>query len=78
VNWDERLARPRARDAAGVLTVLEEIDDDTGAATYRRAGQSHVVRRAAAPADVAPRRTRPVAAGVAAAGLALLAARRRP
>ena len=46
------LAHPRSRDADGVLTVLEEIDDDTGTAVYRRAGESHTVRRIGQELDV--------------------------
>ena len=91
MNWDDLLARPRHRDADGVLLVLEEIDDDTGTAVYRRAGESHTVLRPgqlevrvldgevveedATPAPSS--RAALVAAGVAAAGLAWLAARRR-
>ncbi|MDA0170624.1 hypothetical protein OJ998_16100 [Solirubrobacter taibaiensis] len=92
MTWDELLARPRSRDADGVLTVLEEIDDDTGSAVYRRAGESHTVRRVGQELDVhvlqgevvdevaAPAssgRGRLVAASLAAAGLAWLATRRR-
>ena len=92
MTWHELLAHPRSRDADGVLTVLEEIDDDTGTAVYRRAGESHTVRRTGQELDVhvlhgevvdeqaapAPSsRGRLVAASVAAAGLAWLAMRRR-
>ena len=93
MTWDELLARPRGRDADGVLTVLEEIDDDTGTAVYRRDGESHTMRRICdefldvqvldgevvdeADAPTPPSRGRLVAAGVAAAGLAWLATRRR-
>ena len=93
MTWDDLVAHPRHRDADGVLIVLEELDEDTGTAVYRRAGESHTVLRpgqlevrvldgemveeehAAAPAS--PNRARLVAAGVAAAGLAWLATRRR-
>lgn len=92
MTWHELHAHPRSRDADGVLTVLEEIDDDTGTAVYRRAGESHTVRRTGQELDVhvlhgevveegaAPTpssRGRLVAASVAAAGLAWLATRRR-
>jgi hypothetical protein len=92
MTWDELLAHPRGRDADGVLTVLEEIDDDTGTAVYRCGGESHTVRRTGQALDVqvlhgevvdeeaapAPSsRGRLVAASVAAAGLAWLATRRR-
>jgi hypothetical protein len=92
MTWDELLAQPRSRDAAGVLTLLEEIDDDTGTAVYRRGGESHTLRRVGRELDVhvlhgevvddeearAPSsRGRLVAASVAAAGLAWLATRRR-
>jgi hypothetical protein len=91
MNWDHLVTHPRHRDADGVLIVLEELDEDTGTAVYRRAGQSHTVLRPGqlepraldgevveddvAPAS--PNRARLVAAGVAAAGLAWLATRRR-
>ena len=52
MTWHELLAHPRSRDADGVLTVLEEIDDDTGTAVYRRAGESHTVRRTGQALDV--------------------------
>ena len=52
MTWHELLAHPRRRDADGVLTVLEEIDDDTGAAVYRRACESHTVRRTGQALDV--------------------------
>ena len=89
MRWDDLLARPRGRDASGALIVLEELDDDTGTATYRRAGASHEVLRpgqlVVRPLDgelvedepVPPRLGRFVAAGVAAAGVAWLATRRR-
>ena len=92
MTWDDLLAHPRRRDADGVLTALEEVDDDTGAAVYRCAGESHTVRRIGQALDVhvlhgevvdeqaapAPStRGRLVAASVAAAGLAWLATRRR-
>ena len=93
MTWDELLAHPRSRDADGVLTVLEEIDDDTGSAVYRRGGESHTVRRIGQELDVhvlhgevvdeeaaklkVPGTFRLAAAGVAAAGLAWLATRRR-
>ena len=92
MTWDELLAHPRRRDADAVLTVLEEIDDDTGSAVYRRGGESHTVRRIGQELDVhvlhgevvdeaakikVPGTFRLAAAGVAAAGLAWLATRRR-
>ena len=92
MTWHELHAHPRSRDADGVLTVLEEIDDNTGTAVYRRAGESHTVRRIGQELDVhvlhgevvdeeaAPAPSslgRLVAASVAAAGLAWLAMRRR-
>jgi hypothetical protein len=91
MTWDDLLARPRHRDADGVLIVVEEIDDDAGTAVYRRAGESHIVLRPGqlevrvldgemVDEDVAPaasNRAALVAAGVAAAGLAWLAAWRR-
>jgi hypothetical protein len=91
MSWDELLARPRHRGADGALTVLEEVDDDTGTAVFRRAGASHRVGRPGQlevpvldgelvedePPAPPPGRARLVAASVAAAGLALLAVRRR-
>lgn len=93
MTWEELLANPVQRDAHGVLIVLEEVDEDARVAWYRRGGETFELRATetalalqvldgevvdadelAAPAPV---RARLVAAGVAAAGLALLAARRR-
>lgn len=89
MRWDDLLERPLHRDVHGALIVLEELDDDTGTATYRRAGACYRVLRpgqlVVRPLDgelvddepLPPRRSRFVAAGVAAAGLAWLATRRR-
>jgi hypothetical protein len=93
MTWDDLVAQPRHRDADGVLIVLEALDDDTGTAVYRRAGESHTVLRPGQlevrvldgemvveedePSVPPPTRARLVAAGVAAAGLAWLATRRR-
>lgn len=92
MTYEELLEQRVLRDADGVLIVLEEVDEDARVAWYRRNGETielrasstaladqvlpgEAVEVAAPPA--APARTCLVAVGVAAAGVAILAARRR-